>query len=84
MENVDGRVDAMRVFHLSAHVAGFVFFSSRFFRHHQGARFENVCVVRRRARRGAKERTNDRDDDDDGKDGDDGARVARATRGGNS
>ena len=82
MENVDGDREAMRIFNLLARVAGFNFFSSRFFRHHQGARFETVCVVRRRARRGAKEGTNDRDDD--GKDGDDGARVARATRVGSS
>jgi hypothetical protein len=42
MENVDGRVNAMRVFHLSAHVAGFVFFSSRFSGTHNNSRFETV------------------------------------------
>jgi hypothetical protein len=59
------------------------FFFPRVFQAPTTTRVLKRCdVVRRRARRGAKEGTNDRDDD--GKDGDDGARVARATRGGNS
>ena len=82
MENVDGEREAMRVFHLSAHVAGFGFFLA-FFQAPTSTHVLKRCdVVRRRARRGAKEGTNDRDDD--GKDGDDGARVARATRVGSS
>ena len=81
MENVDGEREAMRVFHLSAHVAGFVFFPRVF----SGTTKERVlkrCASFDDARDAAKERTNDRDDD--GKNGDDGARVARATRGGSS
>ena len=59
------------------------FFFLAFFQAPTSTRVLKRCdVVRRRARRGAKEGTNDRDDD--GKDGDDGARVARATRVGSS